>query len=118
MHVPGGRKSKYCTCAAATQIWCLGRFLPVLVGHLVPEGNSYWDNFLTLLTIIDHVFAPVTTPDKADNVAMLVEDFLTDFRELYPERRLIPKMHYMIHLPTWMKLFLVLSVDNPPLHHL
>ena len=56
-----------------------------------------------LLTIMDYVFAPVTTADKADYVAMLVEDFLVDFRDLYPERRLIPKMHYMIHLPSWMK---------------
>ena len=87
----------------ATQMWCLRRFLPLLIGHLVPEGNSFWDNFLMLLTIMDYVFAPVTTADKADYIAMLVEDFLTDFKDLYPERRLIPKMHYMIHLPSWMK---------------
>ncbi len=86
-----------------------GRFLPLLIGHLVPEGDCFWDNFLMLLTIMDYVFAPVTTADKADYVAMLVEDFLVDFRELYPERRLIPKMHYMIHLPTWMKLYGLLT---------
>lgn len=36
---------------------------------------------------LDHhgLFSPVTTADKADYVAMLVEDFLTDFKELYPE---------------------------------
>lgn len=84
-------------------MWCLGRFLPLLIGHFVPEGDSFWENFLLLLTIMDYVFSPVTTADKADYVAMLVEDFLTDFKDLYPERRLIPKMHYMIHLPSWMK---------------
>ena len=85
---------------AATQMWCLGRYLPLLVGHLVPEGDLNWDNFLLLLTIMDYVFSPVTTSDKADYVAVLVEDFLMEFKDLYPERRLIPKMHYM---PTWMK---------------
>lgn len=45
-----------------------------------------------------YVFAPVTTAEKADYVAMLLEDFLTDFKDLHPERRLIPKMPYMIHL--------------------
>ncbi len=93
----------------ATQMWCLGRFLPLLIGHLVPEGDCFWDNILMLLTIMDYVFAPVTTADKADYVAMLVEDFLVDFRELYPERRLIPKMHYMIHLPSWMKWYGLLT---------
>ena len=87
----------------ATQMWCLGRFLPLLVGHLVPKDDPYWDNLLTLLTIMDYVFAPETTADKADYVSMLVEDFLSDFKDLYPERPLIPKMHYMIHFATWMK---------------
>lgn len=77
--------------------------MPFLIGQRIPEGNEFWDNYLTLLTIIDHVFAPSTTPDKADYIAILVEDFLVDFSKLYPERRLIPKMHYMIHLPSWIK---------------
>jgi hypothetical protein len=32
-----------------------------------------------LLDIVDEVFAPVTTPDRADYVAMLVEDFMSHF---------------------------------------
>lgn len=80
-----------------------GHFLPLLIGHLVPEGDIFWDNFLMLLTIMDYVFAPVTSADKADYVAMLVEDFVTDFKDLYPERCITPKMHYMIYLPSWMK---------------
>lgn len=87
----------------ATQMWCLGRFLPLLIGSKVPEGDLFWENFLMLLTVMDYVFAPTTTADKADYVTMLVEDFLTEFRDLYPERRLIPKMHYMVHLSSWMK---------------
>ncbi len=38
----------------ATQMWCLGRFLPLLIGHLVPEGDCFWENFLMLLTIVDY----------------------------------------------------------------
>ena len=43
--------------ATATQMWCLGHFLPLFIGHLVPEGDIFWDNFLMLLTIMDYVFA-------------------------------------------------------------
>ena len=75
----------------------------------MPEDNNFWDNFLMLLTIMDYIFAPVTNADKADYVAMLVEDFLTDFKDLYPERPLTPKMHYMIHLPSWMKWYVCIS---------
>ena len=66
-------------------MWCLGRFFPMLVGDLVPEGDEYWENFLLLLDIVDELFAPVTTPERADYVAMLVEDFLETFKELCPQ---------------------------------
>ena len=61
--------------------------MPLLFGHLVHEGDNFWENFLQLLTIMDYVFSPVTTADKEDYVAMLVEDFL----RIYSERRHISK---------------------------
>ena len=70
---------------SAPQIWCLGHIPSLLIVHLVPEGDNVWNNFLMLLTIIDYVFAPITSDYKANYVAMLVEDFLTDFKEFYPE---------------------------------
>ena len=93
----------YSNSFSASQAWCLGRFLPLLVGDLVSEDNEKWDNFLNLLKIMEYVFAPVTTEDKLDYLQILVEDYLTDFSELYPARPLVPKMHYLIHMPTWMK---------------
>ena len=66
------------TCIA-TQMWCLGCFLPFLIGSKVPEGHLFWEYFLMLLTIMDYVFAPTTTADKAEYVTILVEDILTEF---------------------------------------
>ncbi len=86
---------------AASQMWCLGRILPLLIGDLVEEDDENWDNFLNLLTIIDFVFAPSITPDKADLIAVLVEDFLFEFRKLYPSRNLTPKMHYTVHMSSY-----------------
>ncbi|XP_065888107.1 uncharacterized protein [Dysidea avara] len=88
---------------SASQMWCLARYLPFLIGTLVCEDNDHWENFLTLLSIMDYVFAPLLTSAKADYIAAATEDFLSDFVDLYPHRRLIPKMHYMIHLSTWIK---------------
>lgn len=90
---------------SASQMWCLGCFLPLIVGDLVPSENLHWENYLMLLDIVDEIFAPVTTPDRADYVAMMVEDFLEGFNELYPSRPLTPKMHFMVHMPLWMKRF-------------
>ena len=90
----------------ASQMWYLARMLPILVGELVPIDDDRWLHYLQLLTCIDYIFAPIMTEELCDYLAMLIEDFLTDFTELYA-RRLIPKMHYMIHIPTWIKRYLL-----------
>ena len=82
-------------------MWCLARVLPFLIGDKIPEENEYWDNYLQLLTILEFVFAPIITEEKSSYLAMIIEDFLTELTKLY-ERRLIPKMHYMVHIPTWI----------------
>lgn len=87
-------------------MWCLGRFLPVLIGDKVPENYPYWENFLAHLEIVDEVFAPIISEDRLEYLSMLIEDYLEDFRALY-SRPLTPKMHYLIHVPTWIKRYIM-----------
>lgn len=94
---------------SATQMWCLTRFFPILVGDLVPQGNERWVNFLHLLTIMEYTFAPVTTTDKISYLEILIEEYLSEFVQLYPERPLTPKMHYLVHVPFWMKRYYLFS---------
>ena len=75
----------------ATQMWCLAQFLLLMIGDNVPEDDLYWENFLTHLSIIDYLFTPVCTSTIADYVSMLIEDFLTEFKDLYSDRSLTPK---------------------------
>ena len=93
----------------ASQTWCLARFLPLLIGDLVPEDDGKWHNFLVLLKIIEYCFAPVITVDKTTYLELLIEEFLTDFVKHYPERSLIPKMHYLVHVPSWIRRFIMIS---------
>lgn len=73
------------------------------MGDLVPEDDEHWENFLNLLRIVESMFAPITTVDKTCYLEMLIENFLSEFKELYPGRPLTPKMHYLIHVPAWMR---------------
>ena len=66
-------------------MWCLGRFLPIIIGA-IPDGYTYWENYLTQLDIM--VLVPVTNTEQIDYVGMLIEDFLEEFKVLYPERSL------------------------------
>ncbi len=69
------------------------------------EDNTNWDNFLLLATIMDYVFAPVVTVHASQHLETVIEDFLVGFRQLYPERRLTPKMHHLIHVPSYVRRF-------------
>ncbi|KAM7426608.1 hypothetical protein ABFA07_022132 [Porites harrisoni] len=79
-------------------MWCLSRMLPILIGDLVPVGDEHWENFLRLLQIEEIIFAPKTSIQLAAYLAVLTEEYLTGFSELY-DRRMIPKQHYMVHYP-------------------
>lgn len=48
---------------------------------------------MRLLALMEYIFAPVTTDDKTRYMELLIEDFLSDFVDLYPERPLIPKIN-------------------------
>ena len=85
----------------ASESWSLARMLPLLVGDLVPEDDPHWLNFLLLLSIIDIIMAPKTRA-LAAYLRELILQHHTAFKELYPERPITPKMHYIIHIPHWM----------------
>jgi len=56
---------------------------------------------------MDYVFAPAITISQTEYINGMVEDFLHDFVDLYPERRITPKMHYMTHLGSWIKRYIM-----------
>ena len=87
----------------AAQIWTLARNLHVTIGDLIPEGDIYWDTFLTLLDILDICMAHVVSNDMAAHLNLLIHDHHEAYREIYPDKPLLPKQHYMVHYPDWMK---------------
>ncbi|XP_048584094.1 uncharacterized protein LOC5507829 isoform X2 [Nematostella vectensis] len=83
----------------ASQMWCLGRFLPLMIGSHIPGDDEKWQLFIILLEIVSIIFAEVITKDKAAHLRDLITDHHTRFATLYPECSIIPKMHYILHYP-------------------
>lgn len=67
---------------AATKMWCLGLFLPLVIGEFVPEGQLQYRTFLILRSIMDITMAPVACLDKA----MYLSDVTDDRRQLHGQR--------------------------------
>lgn len=80
-------------------MWLLGRILPLLIGEFVPEQNAHWELFLQMMDIVDLLFAPNTSADHAAYLATLINDHHHDFRRLYPSSSILPKLHFMVHMP-------------------
>ena len=85
------------------QMWTLGRFLPLLIGHLVEDDDDHWLNFLCLLDIIDILFARPVTADACALAEVLISDHHSSFIQLYPHLSITLKMHSMIHMPRLMQ---------------
>ena len=83
----------------AAQMWLLGRLLPCMVGFCVPCHDKCWINYLKLLEIVDLLLGPEITEDEVAYLDVLIREHHSTFIEVYPAVRVIPKHHFMIHMP-------------------
>ena len=83
----------------ASQMWCLSRLLPLIIYDFVPEHNPDWELFGDLMKLVDIVIAPVIRKETTYYLAILIKDYLEEFGHLYPDTKLIPMQHFMVHYP-------------------
>ncbi len=84
-------------------MWCLGLHLPFLIGDYVPEDDEHWELLCTLLQTLRIIFTPVVSKNQVAYLQVLTQKLkLENFKELFPECSIIPKMHYMVHMATTM----------------
>ena len=76
-----------------------GRSLPLIVGDFKPDDDEYWQLFLQLMDIVDHLFSPKISAEHTIYVAILIREHHQEFSRLYPDQSIIPKTHFMIHMP-------------------
>ncbi|XP_070377105.1 uncharacterized protein [Dermacentor albipictus] len=81
----------------ASSKWCVLRFIPLVLGPKVPEGNEDWELLLQFREVTDIIFAPEIPAERLAYLDVLVETFLTEFANRYGRQVITPKMHYMVH---------------------
>ena len=75
----------------ASQMWLLGRLLPLMIGQYVPNDDPHWVCFLELLSLLVLSTAVEVTSDSITDLKMIVESYLVHYNELYPNS-MTPKM--------------------------
>ena len=87
----------------AIQSLCILRNTPLIFGDIVERDNKHWNLVLLLLHIVNIVFSPIFTDGMICYLKHLICDHHTMFKTLFPDKRLIPKHHLMIHYPRLLK---------------
>ncbi|KAJ8018351.1 hypothetical protein HOLleu_43701 [Holothuria leucospilota] len=83
----------------AAQMWALQRNIGVMIGDLIPENNEYWELILLLWDLMDIIFSPAITPGECAFLETLISEHHELFLELFPDRHLKPKHHFILHYP-------------------
>ena len=75
------------------------RLFPFIVGPMVDLENQYYKFILELIELVNLIFAPVITTLGIEDLKAKIDFHLTQFKVLFPEMNLLPKHHYLIHIP-------------------
>ena len=70
-----------------------------MIGAHVPEDDSNWLNYCQMLNIVDLLMAPEISEDEVGELTVLIQEHHTEFVQLYSSDLVIPKHHFMIHMP-------------------
>ncbi|XP_030596339.1 uncharacterized protein LOC115787699 [Archocentrus centrarchus] len=89
----------------AHENWSLLRFLPFLIGHLVPENEPSWLVLLDLKEIIELLVAPTHTDESISYLESKITEHRQRYKDLFPAARLLPKHHFLKHYPYLIKCF-------------
>jgi hypothetical protein len=66
----------------AVQVWCLLKYLPLIIGEFVPCDDENWLFLLHLSELVDLIFAPKFTIGTVSYLRELIADHLQQFKQL------------------------------------
>ncbi|CAI5695158.1 unnamed protein product [Oreochromis niloticus] len=79
----------------------LSKILPFLMDKI---GENHCTQMLrNMLEIIKILFSPIIAVSTLSRLKLLIEVHLKHFKQLFPDENIIPKHHYLLHLPSQIK---------------
>ena len=82
----------------------------LLIGDKVPEDDEKWINFLVLLDIVDRVLVPICSMSIVADLRHLIHVHHLEFKRLYPEKLITPKMHFLTHYPQMIARYILFVI--------
>ena len=79
------------------------RLIPFILCSLVCENDPIYPLITELIAICQIVFSPVISLQTISLLKLLIGEHLGNFKEHFPDVSIIPKQHYLIHIPRMIK---------------
>ena len=79
------------------------RLIPFILCSLVCENDPIYPLITKLIAICQIVFSPVISLQTISLLKLLIGERLSNFKEHFPDVSIIPKQHYLIHIPRMIK---------------
>lgn len=81
------------------------RLLPLMIGHLVSEGDGGWTVLMDLKEVVEIVICPVFTDESIQYLQSNILDHRNMLQEVSPDFKLRPKHHYIEHYHDLIRCF-------------
>ena len=75
----------------------------MLVGTFVDEDDEVWKLYLLFRDIVDICSAPRFSSQTLIDLELSLQCLFNEFAVIFPNRKIIPKMHYLLLYPVFMK---------------
>ena len=89
----------------AASMWLLAQVLPIILGKFAPTDSQRWECFSSLLEIMGIAFSAHISLETVVYLKNAIKNHLQLFRTVYPDAPIIPKQHFLVHLPSQMLKF-------------
>lgn len=88
---------------SAVEMWALFRYLPLILGDLLPSHDTHWVFLQQLQMITDFAFATTLTETMLIHFTHLYADHMKLFTKLFPNLVVKPKQHFLVHFRTMVR---------------
>lgn len=85
---------------SASQMWLLCSVLPFILAELVDIDTDRWKCFISIIEIMSLCFAHKISIATIVYLKKAIKDHLNLFKTVYKDINIIPKQHYLVHLPS------------------
>lgn len=89
---------------SASEMRCLMRCLPLIIGDQITEGDPFWKLFLKFRHLTELVHLKAVHKDTHIYPRTVISEYLQELVRLYPDEGVKPKHHHILHYPLIMKL--------------